>query len=131
MSAAKTPRLVTPPEPSDEPAVIKAIIRGQKYTFSEITMERYDELMKKATSKVHNEVTGETDEVIDQTLLMRLMILECVRPRPEGVMRKGVRLYRAFARIVNDLHYGEEPVEIDDDDDDVLDDGESQGNADD
>jgi hypothetical protein len=100
--------------PSDVPATIRATIRGITYTVTELSMERYDELLKKSTNKVRNDITGLDEEEIDQTLLMRLMVMDAVRPKPDQVMKLGVRYYRALTRLVSDLHYGDEPVKIED-----------------
>lgn len=112
------------PAPSETPASVRATIRDVTYTVTELSMERYDELLKKATSKVKNDITGQDEEEIDQTLLMRLMVMDCVSPKPERVMKMGVRYYRALTRIVSDLHYGDEPVKIEDDAEETP-----QGNA--
>jgi len=119
-------KVVDLPAPSDIPAVVKATIRGVTYTVSELSMDRYDELLKKATSKVRNEITGEDEENVDQRTLMRLMIMDSVRPKPESVMKLGVRYYRALTQLVSDLHYGDEPVKIETDEAEVE---NPQGNA--
>jgi hypothetical protein len=52
--------------------------------------------------------------VIDNTLLLKLMVLKCcVSPKLTDTILSGYgyRMYRTIARIVNDLHYGDEPVE--------------------
>lgn len=103
------------PVPSEVPATIKATIRGVTYTISELSMDRYDELLKKATTKVRNDITGEDEETTDQRTLMRLMINEAVTPKPESVMKLGVRHYRALTGLISDLHYGDEPVKIEPD----------------
>jgi hypothetical protein len=103
------------PMPSDVPATVRATIRGVTYTVSELSMERYDELLKKATSKVRNDITGQDEEEIDNQTLMRLMIIDTVRPKPDQLLKLGVRYYRALQKLVSDLHYGDEPVTIEDD----------------
>jgi hypothetical protein len=104
------------PAPSDVPATVRATIRGVSYTVTELSMKRYDELLKKATSKTRNEITGQDEEEIDQQTLMRLMILEAVAPKPDQLLELGVRYYRALQRLVSDLHYGDEPVKIESED---------------
>jgi hypothetical protein len=98
------------PAPSEVPATIRATIRGVTYTVSELPMDRYDELLEKSTKKTRNEITGEAEEEIDQTLLLRLMVMDSVRPKIDSVSKLGVRHYRAITRLVNELHYGDEPV---------------------
>jgi len=100
------------PAPSDVPASIRATIRGTTYTVTELSMERYNELLAKATTKTRNDITGEDEEDIDQLTLMRLMILDAVRPKPDQLLKLGVRYYRAIQKLVSDLHYGDEPVKI-------------------
>lgn len=104
------------PAPSDVPATVRATIRGVTYIISELSMERYNELLDKATSKKKNEITGLDEEEIDQQVLARLMILDSVRPKPDQLLKLGVRYYRALNRLVSDLHYGDEPVKIETDD---------------
>lgn len=103
------------PDPSEVPTSIKATIRGLTYTISELPMDKYNELLERATTKTRNDVTGETEEDIDNTLLMRLMVNAAVSPKPESLMKLGVRHYRALTRLVQDLHYGDEPVKIESD----------------
>lgn len=119
-------KVVDLPAPSDTPATIRATIRGTTYTVTELSMDRYDELLKKATTKTRNDITGLDEEDIDQQVLMRLMINDCVRPKPDQLLKLGVRYYRALQRLVSDLHYGDEPVKIEDD---VPDEETPQGNA--
>jgi hypothetical protein len=114
------------PTPSDVPATVRATIRGVTYTVSELSMERYDELLKKATSKVRNDITGQDEEEVDNQTLMRLMINDTVRPKPDQLLKLGVRYYRALQKLVSDLHYGDEPVTIEDD---VPDEETPRGNA--
>jgi len=110
--------LVELPPPSDEPAVVRARIRGRVYTFTELEIGEYDKLVVKATKREADPETGLEEDVIDNVLLMRLMIDKVVEPKPpQEVVHVGTRMYRAFSRIINDLHYGDEAVEILSDDD--------------
>lgn len=112
MSTAK-PKLLDLPEPSDEPAIVRARIRGRVYTFTEMEIGEYDKLVVKATRKEVDPETGVEEDIIDNVLLMRLMIDKVVTPKPpQEILHVGTRMYRAFSRIVNELHYGDEPVEI-------------------
>lgn len=107
------------PQPSDEPAIVRARIRGRVYTFTELEIGEYDKLVTKATKQEIDPETGNTEDVIDNVLLMRLMIDKVVDPKPpQEILHVGTRMYRAFSRIINELHYGEEPVEILGDDED-------------
>ena len=113
MSTATKPKLLDLPPPSDEPAIVKARIRGRVYTFTELEIGDYDKLVTAATKREADPETGLEEDVIDNVLLMRLMIDKVVDPKPpQQVIHVGTRMYRAFSRIINDLHYGDEPVEI-------------------
>jgi hypothetical protein len=132
VSTATKPKLVELPPPSDEPAVVRARIRGRVYTFTEMEIGEYDKLVVKATRSEADPETGLEEEVIDNVLLMKLMIDKVVDPKPpQEVVHVGTRMYRAFSRIVNELHYGDEPVEIlkDDDDEGETPEEKPSGNA--
>jgi|ERR1051326_1722900 hypothetical protein len=115
------------PAPGPKPANVRATIRGTTYTITELPMERYNELLEKATTKTRNDITGEDEESVDNTLLMRLMILDAVKPKPDSLMKLGVRHYSALSRLVRDLHYGDEPVKIETEDESAEE--TPQGNA--
>lgn len=118
MATPKTTLGLPAPEPTQ--AVTKVTIRGRKYVFQELEIGEYDKLLKQATTEVGNPVTGEVDETIDQSLLSRLLILKsCVEPKLTAGDLSGVgtKMYRAFVKIVNELHYGDEPIAVEKDDD--------------
>ena len=118
MSTATKPKLVELPPPSDVPATVRARIRGRVYTFTELEIGEYDKLVTKATKREQDPETGLEEDVIDNVLLMRLMIDKVVDPKPpQEVVHTGTRMYRAFSKIINELHYGDEPVELLGDDD--------------
>ena len=99
-------------EPSQKPEIVTIEARGKQYTFRELEIGEYDKLVKAATHEEADE-DGIMQDVTDSTLLLRLMVPKsCVDPilTPEAVATMGARLYRALARIVNELHYGDEPV---------------------
>lgn len=130
MSTATKPKLVELPPPSDEPATVKARIRGRVYTFTELEIGEYDKLVTKATKREEDPDTGIAEDVIDNVLLMRLMIDKVVDPKPpQEILRVGTRMYRAFSRIINELHYGDEPVEILGDEEGDAPEETSTGNA--
>jgi len=52
-------------------------IRGVTYRLRELSIGDYDELVRKATLKAPNPLTGEDVESIDSTLLLKLMVLKC------------------------------------------------------
>ena len=113
MSTATRAKLVELPPPSDVPATVRARIRGRVYTFTELEIGEYDKLVTKATRREQDPETGVEEDIIDNVLLMRLMIDKTVEPKPpQEVVHTGTRMYRAFSKIINDLHYGDEPIEI-------------------
>jgi hypothetical protein len=112
---------------------VRAEIRGRVYTFTELEIGDYDKLVTKATKRETDPETGVEEEIIDNVLLMRLMLDKVVDPKPpQEMIHTGTRMYRAFSRIVNELHYGDEPVKILKDDDGESGDGPEEkptGNA--
>jgi len=99
-------------DPGEKPEVVTVEIRGKRYKFRELEINEYDKLVKAATREEADE-DGIMQEVTDSTLLLRLMVPKsCVSPEltPEVVNKMGSRLYRALGRVVNDLHYGDEPI---------------------
>jgi hypothetical protein len=118
-SVSTTKRVLDLPTPGVEPAVIRAEIRGTIYTFTEMEIGEYNDLLKKATKEEDDpDNEGEKIEVVDNTILTQLMIKRSVSPVPnDQLMRTGTRMYRAFAKLVSELHYGDEPVKIINDED--------------
>jgi hypothetical protein len=99
-------------EPGPVAATVTVEVRGQRYEFRELEIGTYDKLLKQATRE-EADADGIMQEVTDNTLLLRLMVLKsCVSPKltAESVNELGTRLYRSLARVVNELHYAEEPV---------------------
>lgn len=88
--------------------------RGEEYKITELPIGEYDEIVKKATRKqtVEDPDTGAKQEVelLDQNLQSRLMLEACiVEPKGAKVKELGTRLVVALNRVVNRLHYGDEP----------------------
>jgi len=99
-------------DPGPKPETVTVEVRGQRYTFRELEISEYDKLVKAATREEVDD-DGITQEITDSTLLLRLMVPKsCISPTlsPDVVASMGARLYRALARVVNELHYGDEPV---------------------
>lgn len=87
-------------------------VRGITYHFRELSIGEYDELMRKATTKSLNPLTGQEDETIDNALLLRLMVLRCcIDPKltPETLAGLPMRVSLKFNQTVNRMHYGDEP----------------------
>jgi hypothetical protein len=118
-------------DPSETPATRTVEIRGKRFTFRELEIGEYDKLVKQAS---HPEVDadGITQDVTDNTLLLRLMVLKsCVTPKltDASLAAFGYRFYRTIARIVNDLHYGDEPVKEISGEEDTPSEESPKGNA--
>jgi hypothetical protein len=107
-------------DPSETAATATVEVRGVRYTFRELEISDYNKLVKQASHPEADE-DGVMQEVTDNTLLMQLMMIKsCESPKltDATISKMGMRLYRALARVVNELHYGTEPViQINDDDD--------------
>ena len=89
----------------------KVNIRGTTYTIRELSIGEYDELVRKAT-KTQPNALGEDVETIDNTLLLKLMVLKSVvtpRLNPETMSNLPMRVVLKLNQTVNQLHYGDEP----------------------
>jgi len=87
-------------------------VRGVTYRLRELSIGDYDELVKKATTKVANPLTGQDDETIDNSLLLKFMVLRCsVEPKltPEALANLPMRVVLKLNQTVNRMHYGDEP----------------------
>lgn len=87
-------------------------IRGVPYTLRELSIGDYDEQVKKATTKKINPLTGEEDESIDNSLLLKFMVIKCsVDPKltPESLSALPMRAVLKLNQTVNRMHYGDEP----------------------
>jgi hypothetical protein len=105
-------------------------VRGVTYRLRELSIGDYDELVKKATSKVANPLTGQDDEAIDNALLLKLMVLRCsVDPKltPESLSTLPMRVVLKLNQTVNRMHYGDEP-ETEKKADDAAEEGTAKGN---
>lgn len=118
-------------DPSITPETVTVEVRGKQFTFRELEISEYDKLVKAATHQEADE-DGIMQDVTDSTLLLRLMVPKsCVKPKltPEAVAAMGSRGYRALARVVNELHYGDEPIKRIKDDDETPAEETPKGNA--
>jgi hypothetical protein len=90
--------------------------RGTTYRFRELSIGEYDDLVKKATTKVPNPLTGADEESIDNTLLLKLMVIKCsIEPKltPEILAGLPMRVVLKLNQTVNRMHYGDEPEALD------------------
>lgn len=87
-------------------------VRGMTFRLRELSIGDYDELVKKATKKESDPLTGREDEVVDNTLLLKLMVMRCsVEPKltAESLSNLPMRVVLKLNQTVNRMHYGDEP----------------------
>ena len=90
----------------------EVIVRGSSFRLRELSIGDYDDLVKKATQKQTNQISGEEIETIDNSLLLKLMVLKCsVAPKltPESLAALPMRVVLKLNQTVNRMHYGDEP----------------------
>lgn len=106
-------------------------VRGTTYRLRELSIGDYDELVRKATTSQTNPLTGEETESIDNTLLLKLMVIKCsVEPKltAEALSSTPMRVVLKLNQTVNRMHYGDEPETVKKSDDGVEE-GAASGNA--
>ncbi|MEY2669081.1 MAG: hypothetical protein RJA59_1719 [Pseudomonadota bacterium] len=89
-------------------------VRGTTFKLRELSIGDYDELVKKATQKQTNPLSGEETETIDNSLLLKLMVLKCSfdpKLTPEALANLPMRVVLKLNQTVNRMHYGDEPAE--------------------
>jgi hypothetical protein len=99
-------------DPGPDAATVTVEVRGKRYSFRELEISEYDKVVKQASHQEADE-DGIMQDVTDNTLLLRLLVIKsAVEPKltAETVNALGTRLYRALARVVNDLHFDIEPI---------------------
>ena len=124
-----TPRAASPLTPDflEE----EVTVRGMTFRLRELSIGDYDELVKKATTKVANPMTGQDEETIDNALLLKFMVLRCsVEPKltPETLANLPMRVVLKLNQTVNKMHYGDEP-ETEKKADDAVEEGTAKGNV--
>ena len=90
----------------------EVVIRGATFKLRELSIGDYDDLVKKSTTTVRNDLTGESRDDIDNTLLLKLMVLKSsVDPKltPEMLAGLPMRVVLKLNQTVNRMHYGDEP----------------------
>lgn len=86
-------------------------VRGIDFKMRELSIGEYDDIVKKCTVVKTNAI-GEDSEQIDNTLLLRLMVLACcVDPKltAEKMSALPMRVVLKLNQTVNKMHYGDEP----------------------
>jgi hypothetical protein len=94
-----------------DPAKTEMTYRGQTFKLQEVEISVYDEALTKATTRTFD-ADGQTQEAVDQPLLIRLLLLESLtepRVTSEDLSHMGTRLVRQLERDVRDLHFDVEP----------------------
>jgi len=87
-------------------------VRGTTYRLRELSIGDYDELVKKATHSITNPITGDDQETVDNSLLLKLMVIRCsVEPKltAESLSAMPMRVVLKLNQTVNRMHYGDEP----------------------
>jgi hypothetical protein len=91
-------------------ARIERTYRGTKFVMVEADVATYDRSLKKATKQTTDAATGEEAEEIDENLLLRLLLRECLQePKISDFAGIGLRLMRQLERDIRELHFGLEP----------------------
>lgn len=89
----------------------KKTFRGVEYTFTELSIEEFDEITKKATREVAvTDADGNTRQVeeFDERLQQRLLMAACVSPKVAPA-KLGVRLYGSLWSSLRVLLFSPEP----------------------
>jgi len=87
-------------------------IRGITYHLRELSIGEYDDLVTKATKKIVNPITGEDVETIDNSVLLKMMVLKCSfdpKITAEALASFPMRVVLKLNTTVNKMHYGDEP----------------------
>jgi hypothetical protein len=88
-------------EPEDDDGFLtgKVTVRGRTYSFRELSTKTYDKLVGMATDQ---------DDMVDRTLLLRIMIVESsVDPKltADSLAELPYPVSRRLATLVNNMHY--------------------------
>jgi len=90
---------------------VEKVYRGTTFVMEEADVATYDKCLKKATKQVQDPVTGQDTDDVDENLLLRLLLRECmIEPKITDLTTLGVRLMRQLERDIRDLHFSVEPT---------------------
>ena len=108
-------------------------IRNIDYRLRELSIGEYDGLVELATSTKTNPMSGAEEEEIDNTVLLKFMVLKCVvdpKLTAEKLSALPMRVVLKLNQTVNRMHYGDEPVETakEGDEEEVEEEEEAKGN---
>lgn len=104
---AEEPTVINEPADDSAPLTATLTIRGRVYTFRELLTDEYDKLVRMAADE---------DDLVDRTLLLRLMIVEAsVDPRltPDKLAKLPYPVSRRIGVLVNDMHYSNDAPQED------------------
>ena len=106
------PRAATALTPEFNEEVIT--LRGVEYRLRELSIGEYDGLVELATTKQTSPITGRDEEEVDNTALLKFMVLKCVidpKLSAEKLAGLPMRAVLKLNQAVNRMHYGDEPEE--------------------
>lgn len=86
-------------------------LRGKLYRFRELPTDQYDKLVEMAT---------DTDDMVDRTILLRLMVTEsATEPKitPTTLAKMPYSVVRQIGILVNNMHWADEFVPPQDEED--------------
>ena len=124
------PRSVSAADLDSTPFERKIALRGTVYRFRELSIGEYDDLQKKATTSKTNAL-GEDIETLDNTLLLRLMVLKCcISPKlsPDRLSEMSMAVVRRLNKLVNEMHFDDIKEDKVEEEEDEAEDGEAKGN---
>lgn len=109
------PATVTPlvADLSKTPRVERHKFRGHVYEFHELTITELDAIVKRATV-TKTDPDGRSYEAVDASLQMKYMIETSAGVPLREQTALGARLVGGLSRVVNEMHFGEEPDELTD-----------------
>lgn len=107
MPVVKTPKSPAAGDYDNEFITKEVTLRGRKYVMRELTVAKYDELVRLATSK-----NAEGEDLIDNGLLRKLMAsASLVEPKTKDLQSLGLRLASKLISVAQEINYGTEPEE--------------------
>lgn len=90
---------------------VTKVYRGTTFVFEEADVATYDKCLKKATQTTTDPITGEDREEVNENMMLRLLLRECLRePKISDFSGIGIRLMRQLERDIRDLHFNAEPT---------------------
>lgn len=96
---------VAPSPLENEPGISRHRFRGIDYVLHEVTIGKFDDIQKAATTTIKDRDDNEIAERLDQALQMRLLLLASViEPRNFTVEGKPAPVIFALNTAVNKLH---------------------------